>query len=58
MQVLSVFQRYEPNCAKMIYVIILKNPFKKFLDLYPDAEDLLNLTSSSFYTGSSPIKLS
>ena len=44
------FQRYESNCGKMSYFVMLKNPFKKFLDPDPEADDFQNLISSSLPT--------
>jgi len=41
------FQRYDSNCGKMHYLAMLKNSFKKFLDLDLSADDFQNLISSS-----------
>jgi len=39
-------RRYEPNCGKMPYLAMLKNPSKKFLDPNPEADDFQTLVNS------------
>jgi len=41
-----VFQRYEPNCGKILYLAVLKI-LKKSLDPNSEADDFQNLTSIS-----------
>jgi len=42
----------------MPYVTMLKNSFKKFLDLDPDTDDFQNVINSSLYKDESVVKFS
>ena len=42
----------------MPYIAMLKNPSKKFLDPYPEADDFQNLIGSSLSIDTSVVKFS
>jgi len=51
-------RRYKPNCGKMPYLALLKNPSKKFLALDPEADDFQNAIASTICTDTSVVKFS
>jgi len=55
---MSFIQRYEPECGKMPYLAMLKNPSKNFLEVDPEADDIPNLISSSWSKHTSLVKFS